>query len=138
APFAFELQSETGPPSLRRIRIERTSTPKVNAALVLRSDPPEDPLRDLDVVADLPGDFIADLLPWEDRIVTGAGSLRVRRSEGGAGFFAEVDLSELGLAVGPYLEKKPGEVVRVRVEGEVSEARWIARQLTVAGELASF
>jgi hypothetical protein len=29
-------------------------------------------------------------------------------------------------------------VVRVRVEGEVSEARWIARQLTVAGELASF
>jgi len=28
--------------------------------------------------------------------------------------------------------------VRVRVEGEVSEARWIARQLTVAGELASF
>jgi AsmA-like C-terminal region len=138
APFAFEVQSEAGPPSLRRIRVERASAPKVTAALVLRSDPAEDPVRDLDVAADLPAEFVVDLLPWEEeQRVTGAGSLRIRRSEGGAGFFAEAELADLGLAVGPYLEKKPGEALRLRVEGEVVEARWIVRQLTVAGEQAS-
>ena len=136
APYAFELQSEAGPPSLRRIRIERAAAPRVNAALVLRSEPPEDPVRDLDVAADLPAEFLAGLLPGEAR-ATGAGALRVRRSEGGAGFFAEVDLNDAGLAVGPYLEKKPGEVLRVRVEGEVGVSHWIPRKLIVAGEQAS-
>jgi hypothetical protein len=136
APFAFEIQSEAGPPSLRRIRIERAAAPHVNAALVLRAEPPEDPLRDLDVAADLPAEVLVGFVPGEAR-TTGVGALRVRRSEGGAGFFAEVDLAEAGLAVGPYLDKKPGEVLRVRVEGEVGASHWIARKVIVAGEQAA-
>ena len=138
APFAFEVKSEAGPPSLRRIRIERVEAPSVKAALVLRSDPPGDPLRDLDVAADLPAEFVVDLIPGDEKHVTGVGSLRVRRSEGGAGFFAEADLTELGVAVGPYLDKKPGEAMTVRVEGEVAESRWLARNVVLAGEQASF
>jgi hypothetical protein len=137
APFAFEVKSEEGPPRLRRIRIERTEAPQLNAALVLRDDPPGDPLRDLDVAADLPAEFVVELLPNESR-VSGTGTLRIRRSEGGAGFFAEADLADLGLAVGPYLEKKVGEPIRVRVEGEVAESHWLARKLVLAGEEASF
>jgi AsmA-like C-terminal region len=133
APFAFEIQSEPGPPSLRRIRIERAAAPQVNAALVLRAEPPEDPLRDLDVAADLPAEVLVGFVPGEAR-ATGVGALRVRRSEGGAGFFAELDLAKAGLAVGPYLDKTPGEVLRVRVEGEVGVSHWIPRKLIVAGE----
>ena len=138
APFAFDVESDAGPPSLRRIHIERATAPRVKAALVLRSEPPEDPLRDLDVAADLPAEVIVGFLPGEAR-ASGEGTLRVRRSEGGAGFFAEADLLQLGASVGPYLDKKPGEVLRVRLEGEVGSqaAHWIARKLIVAGEQGS-
>jgi hypothetical protein len=134
APLAFEVQSEAGPPALQRIRLERADAPRLTAALVLRSDPPEDKLRDLDVSADLPADLVHGFLPqqWQ---TTGAGSLRARRSEGGAGFFVEADLAGLGVAVGPYLDKKAGEALKVRVEGEVgAKGSWVPRRVIVAGE----
>ena len=136
APLAFEVQSEAGPPALQRIRLERADAPRLTAALVLRSDPPEDKLRDLDVSADLPADLVHGFLPqqWQ---TTGAGSLRARRSEGGAGFFVEADLAGLGVAVGPYLDKKAGEALKVRVEGEVgAKGSWVPRRVIVAGEQA--
>jgi hypothetical protein len=136
APIAFELKSDAEIPNLRRIRFERALAPHLNAALVLRADPPDDRLRDLDIAADLPGDALVGFLP---RIASanGIGSLRVRRSEGGAAFFAEADLTGCGIADGDYLDKKPGELLRVRVEGNAG-AQWQARKLTIAGEQGSF
>ena len=117
---------------MQRIRFEREAAPRVNAALVLRAEPPEDPLRDLDVAADLPAEALTGFLP-EAAQASGVGSLRVRRSGGGAGFFAEADLGGLGIATGEFLEKKAGEPLTVRVEGVAGE-RWEARKLILAAE----
>ena len=117
---------------MQRIRFERAAAPRVNAALVLRSEPREDPLRDLDVAAELPAEALTGFLP-EAAQASGVGSLRVRRSGGGAGFFAEADLGGLGIATGEFLEKKAGEALTVRVEGVAGE-RWEARKLILAAE----
>lgn len=133
-PIAFEIQRDAEPPHVQRIRFERAAAPRVNAALVLRSEPREDPLRDLDVAADLPAEALTGFLP-EAAQTSGVGSLRVRRSGGGAGFFAEADLGGLGIATGQFLEKKAGEPLTVRVEGVAGE-RWEARKLILAAERA--
>ncbi len=131
-PFAFELVRDAEPPHVRRIRVERVASPRVTAALVLRSDPPEDPLRDLDIAAELPVDALRGFLP-EAASASGNGSLRVRRSEGGIGWFAEGDLVDVVAADGDYLEKKAGEALRVRVEGTAGE-HWNADKLIFTSE----
>jgi hypothetical protein len=132
APISFEVQRDADPPHVQRIRFERDGTPHLKAALVVRPEPRADPLRDLDVAADLPADVIAGFLP-EDAHATGIGSLRVRRSGGGAGFFAEADLGGLGIADGDFLEKKAGEPVTLRVEG-LAGAKWKPRRVVLAAE----
>ncbi len=136
APLAFEIERSPDPPHVQRIRFERVPAPRVNAALVLRREPPKDPLRDLDVSADLPADALRGFLP-EAAQASGTGSLRVRRSAGGAGFFGEADLAGVALADGDYLEKKSDEPLRVRAEGEAGE-RWDVHKLIVASDQDSF
>lgn len=131
-PIAFEVQRDAEPPHVQRIRFERAGAPRVNAALVLRSEPADDRLRDLDVAADLPAEALIGFLP-EAAQASGVGSLRVRRSGGGAAFFAEADLGGLGIATGEFLEKKAGEALTLRVEG-VAGKRWQARKLILAAE----
>jgi hypothetical protein len=131
-PIAFEIQRDAEPPYVQRIRFERAAAPRVKAALVLRSEPREDPLRDLDLSADLPAEALIGFLP-EAAQASGVGSLRVRRSGGGAGFFAEANLGGLGIATGEFLEKKAGEALTVRVEGVAGE-RWEALKLILAAE----
>jgi hypothetical protein len=135
APIAFELQRDADPPHVQRIRFERTAAPRVTAVLVLRPEPAEDRLRDLDVAADVPDKALAGFLPPQAQ-TSGTATLRVRRSGGGAGFFAEADLGGLGIADGPFLDKKVGEPVKLRIEG-VAGAHWQARKLILAAEQGS-
>ncbi|TMA25082.1 MAG: hypothetical protein E6J87_23200, partial [Deltaproteobacteria bacterium] len=131
-PLAFEILRDLASPQLRRIHIERSLAPRVEAALVWRSAPAKDPLPDVDVSADVPADALRGFLP-EAAIASGNGTLRIRRSGGGAGFYGEADVTAISLADGAHIEKKPGEVLRVRMEGTAGE-RWDPLNLIFTGK----
>jgi len=130
---AFDFTVERVPDTAadHRIRIERAQAPRVTAALLLRSGRRRDRVRDVDVAAELPGDALRGFLS-EAAQTSGAGSLRVRRPGSDKAFSVEADLSGLGVAVGEFVEKKPGEPLRVRAEGKAGSAGWTPTRLVVA------
>jgi hypothetical protein len=131
-PLTLEVQREAEPPHGVQVRLERAAAPRVSAALTLRAEPANDLLRDLEITADVPAEALRGFLP-EAAQVSGTGSLRMLRARGSASFTADADLTAVRLADGDYLEKKAGEVLRVRLDGAAGKS-WSAHTLTIAAE----
>jgi len=113
------------------LRLDRVEAPRITARIGLRDDP-EERLGDVEMTAVVPADGLAGWLP-EAVQATGAARIDLRHSTADRSFDLDADLTDLGVATGRLIEKQPGEVLKVRVDGSTRADGWEPRRLDAKG-----
>ena len=130
-PGRLGLRVEWPDPGEVRLRLERAGTPSLAASVAFR----DAALGDLEAEAAIPGEALRGLLPESARS-SGLAEVRVRRSASDGVFSLDADLAPLGLAIGAFIEKQPGEPLRLALEGRAADA-WAAEHIEITAAKGS-
>ncbi|MDH3284546.1 MAG: hypothetical protein OEQ13_07375, partial [Acidobacteriota bacterium] len=113
------------------LRLERAAAPTVRAQLALRPDRSDDVLGDVNVDAQVPAQSLGGLLPGGVE-TSGAAAIRLQRDAARTTFSVDADLGGLALRSGRFVEKRVGDVLWVKVEGDAPAQGWSLKRLAVA------
>jgi len=120
-----------GPGEAVWMGLERSAPPTLHARIALHPDRSDGVLGDVRVDAQVPARSLGVLLPAGVE-TSGTAALQLQRDSSRETFSVDADLGALALRSGHFVEKRPGEVLRLKVEGDAPAHGLRVKRLHVA------